>query len=90
MVKRLKIKKRIEIKVSKAATFTLNTCHCKLTLPNTVASGNLKYDTFNTNNLLGGKLTVAYSLVTINSLNACTLFLNNVTDAKMHLLQLQP
>lgn len=81
--KKVKIKKRIEIKVPKGATFNLNTRHCKVILPDTVASGNVEYGTFKANDLLGGRLTVAYSPVTINSLNACTLFLNNVTDAKI-------
>ncbi|QTD38272.1 hypothetical protein JL193_02930 [Polaribacter batillariae] len=81
--KKVKIKKRLEIKVPKEATFNLNTRHCKVTLPNTVASGNVKYGTFDANNLNGGKLTINYSPVNINSLNACTLFLNNVTDAKI-------
>ena len=81
--KKVKIKKRIEIKVPKAATFDLNTRHCKVKLPNTVASGSIKYGVFNANDLLGGKLTVDYAPVNINSLNACTLFLNNVTDAKI-------
>ena len=81
--KKVKIKKTIEIKVPKGATFNLNTRHCKVKLPNTVASGNVKYGSFNANNLIGGKLTVDSSPVNINSLNACTLFLNNVTDAKI-------
>ena len=81
--KEIKIKKRLEIKVPKKATFDLNTRHCKVKLPNTVASGNVKYGSFNANDLAGGRLTVDYSPVTINSLNACTLFLNNVTDAKI-------
>ncbi len=81
--KEIKIKKRLEIKVPKEATFDLNTRHCKVKLPNTVASGKVKYGTFNANNLIGGKLTIDYSKVDINNLNACTLFLNNVTDAKI-------
>ncbi|MFK8060793.1 MAG: hypothetical protein AB8B78_11970 [Polaribacter sp.] len=81
--KKIKIKKRLEIKVPKKATFDLNTRHCKLKLPNTVASGNVKYGTFDANNLIGGKLTIDYSPVKIKDLNACTLFLNNVTDAKI-------
>ncbi|QNM86555.1 hypothetical protein H9W90_05395 [Polaribacter pectinis] len=81
--KKVKIKKRLEIKVPKGATFNLNTKHCKVKLPNTVASGNVKYGAFDANNLIGGRLTVDYSPVNINSLNACTLFLNNVTDAKI-------
>ncbi|WP_435416341.1 hypothetical protein [Polaribacter aestuariivivens] len=81
--KKVKIKKRLEIKVPKNATFDLNTRHCKVKLPNTVASGNVKYGAFNANDLIGGKLTIDYSPVNINSLNACTLFLNNVTDAKI-------
>jgi len=81
--KKIKIKKRLEIKVPKGATFDLNTRHCKVTLPNTVAFGNVKYGTFNAHNLNGGELTIDYSPVTINDLNACTLFLNNVTDAKI-------
>lgn len=81
--KKIKIKKRLEIKVPKSATFDLNTRHCKVKLPNTVAFGNVNYGTFDANNLNGGKLTINYSQVTINDLNACTLFLNNVTDAKI-------
>ena len=81
--KKIKIKKRLEIKVPKGATFDLNTRHCKVKLPNTVAFGNVKYGTFNANNLNGGELTIDYSPVTINDLNACTLFLNNVRDAKI-------
>ncbi|PQJ78667.1 hypothetical protein [Polaribacter porphyrae] len=81
--KKVKIKKRIEIKVPKGATFDLNTRHCKVKLPNTVAYGNVNYGTFDAQNLNGGKLTINYSPVTIKDLNACTLFLNNVTDAKI-------
>ena len=81
--KKVIIKKRIEIKVPKEATFDLNTRHCKVKLPNTVAYGTVKYGSFNANNLSGGKLTIHYAPVTINDLNACTLFLNNVTDAKI-------
>lgn len=81
--KKVKIKKKIEIKVPKGATFDLNTRHCKVKLPNTVAYGTVKYGSFNANNLQGGKLTINYSPVSINDLNACTLFLNNVTDAKI-------
>lgn len=81
--KKVKIKKRLEIKVPKSATFDLNTRHCKVKLPNTVAFGNVNYGTFDANNLNGGELTINYSPVTINELNACNLFLNNVTDAKI-------
>ena len=81
--KKIKIKKRLEIKVPKGATFDLNTRHCKVKLPNTVAFGNVKYGTFDANNLNGGKLTIDYSPVKIKDLNACSLFLNNVTDAKI-------
>lgn len=81
--KNIKIKKRLEIKVPKGATFDLNTRHCKVKLPNTVAFGNIKYGSFDANSLIDSKLTVDYSKVNINDLNACTLFLNNVTDAKI-------
>jgi hypothetical protein len=81
--KKVKIKKRLEIKVPKGATFDLNTRHCKVKLPNTVAFGNVKYGSFDAHNLNGSNLTIDYSPVTINDLNACTLFLNNVTDAKI-------
>lgn len=81
--KTVKITKRLEIKVPKKATFNLNTRHCKVKLPNTVAVGNVKYGTFIADNLIDGKLEIDYSKVTINDLNACTLFLNNVTDAKI-------
>lgn len=81
--KKVKITKKIEIKAPKGATFDLNTRHCKVKLPNTVAFGNVKYGSFDANNLNNSKLTINYSPVTINDLNACNLFLNNVTDAKI-------
>lgn len=81
--KKVIIKKRVEIKVPENATFNLNTRHCKVKLPNTKASGKVSYGNFNVHNLNGGKLTIDYSKVFINSLNGCTLFLNNVTDAKI-------
>ena len=81
--KKIKIKKRLEIKVPKGATFDLNTRHCKVKLPNTVAYGKVSYGTFDANNLTGGKLIIDSAPVRINDLNACTLFLNNVTDAKI-------
>jgi hypothetical protein len=81
--KKVKIKKRLEIKVPENATFDLNTRHCRVKLPNTVAFGKVSYGTFDANNLTGGKLTIDSALVRINDLNACTLFLNNVTDAKI-------
>ncbi|MAD97358.1 MAG: hypothetical protein CMB99_08540 [Flavobacteriaceae bacterium] len=79
--KKVKIKKRIEIKVPKKATFNLNTRHCKVKLPNTVAYGSVRYGAFDANALAGGDLKIYYSPVTIQDLNACNLFLNNVTDA---------
>ncbi len=81
--KKIKIKKRLEIKVPNKATFNLNTRHCKVKLPNTVASGNVKYGGFNADYLNGGKLKIDYSNVSIDNLNGCTIFLNNVTDAKI-------
>ena len=81
--KNVKIKKRLEIKVPKNATFDLNTRHCKVKLPNTVASGNVNYGSFNANSLNGGKLTINYSPVSINNLKSSNLYLNNVTDAKI-------
>ncbi|QMU64880.1 MAG: hypothetical protein GKR88_11655 [Flavobacteriaceae bacterium] len=81
--KKVKIKKRITIKVPKNATFDLNTRHCKVTLPKTKASGKVSYGSFNAGGLQGGDLRIYYSPVTINSLNTCTLFLNNVTDASL-------
>lgn len=79
--KKIKIKKRLEIKVPKNATFNLNTRHCKVKLPNTKASGKVSYGGFDASDLNGGRLTIDYSKVSINDLNGCTLFLNNVTDA---------
>ncbi|CAM1341532.1 hypothetical protein [Tenacibaculum aestuarii] len=81
--KKVKVTKKIMVKVPKSATFDLNTRHCKVTLPKTKASGKVSYGTFKADALDGGKLTVSFSPVTINSLNACTLFLNNVTDAQL-------
>ena len=81
--KKIKVNKRLEIKVPKSATFDLNTRHCAVKFPNTVASGKISYGTFDASNLTGGKLTIDYAPVNINALDACTLFLNNVTDAKI-------
>ena len=79
--KKIKIKKRLEIKVPKCATFDLNTRHFTVKLPNTVAYGKASYGTFDAKNLTGGILIIDSALLNINDLNACTLFLNNVTDA---------
>ncbi len=81
--KKVKVTKKIIIKVPKDATFDLNTRHCKVKLPKTKASGKVSYGTFKADVLNGGKLNVSFSPVIINSLNACTLFLNNVTDAQV-------
>ena len=81
--KKVSIKKRIEIKVPKKATFNLNTRHCKVKLPNTVAMGNVKYGSFDAENLLNSVLTINHSPVNINDLNTCSLSFNNVTDAKI-------
>jgi len=81
--KKVKITKKITIKVPKSATFDLNTRHCKVKLPKTKASGKVSYGTFKADALEGGKLNISFSPVTINSLNTCTLFLNNVTDAQL-------
>ena len=81
--KKVKITKRIIIKVPKGATFDLNTRHCKVKLPKTKASGKVSYGSFKADAINGGKLNVSFSPVIINSLNACSLFLNNVTDAQL-------
>ncbi|WP_428742340.1 MAP7 domain-containing protein [Tenacibaculum sp.] len=81
--KKVKITKKITVKVPKSATFDLNTRHSKVNLPKTKASGKVSYGTFKADALDGGKLNISYSPVNINSLNACTLFLNNVTDAQL-------
>ncbi|WP_158009589.1 hypothetical protein [Tenacibaculum todarodis] len=81
--KKVKITKKITIKVPKDATFDLNTRHSKVKLPKGKTSGKVSYGTFNSEGLNGGKLNISYSPVTIADLNACTLFLNNVTDAKI-------
>ncbi|MBU3012667.1 hypothetical protein KO506_14735 [Polaribacter vadi] len=85
--KKINIKKRLEIKVPKDATFNLNTRHCKVKLPNTVACGNVKYGSFFANNLKGGELTISYSPVIINGLFFSDLSLNNVVDAKIAFVQ---
>ena len=81
--KKVKITKKITIKVPESATFDLNTRHSKVNLPKTKASGKVSYGTFKADALNGGELNISYSPVNINSLNACTLFLNNVTDAQL-------
>ena len=81
--KKVKITKKMIIKVPKDATFDLNTRHSKVKLPKTKVSGKVSYGSFDANEINGGKLNISFSPVNINSLNACTLFLNNVTDAKI-------
>jgi hypothetical protein len=81
--RKIKINKRLEIKVPKAATFELNTRHCKVKLPNIIASGKVSYGSFKADNLTKSKLTIDYATLKINALNACTLILINVTDAKI-------
>ena len=81
--KEVKVTRKITIKVPKDATFDLNTRHSKVKLPKGKTSGKVSYGTFNSEGLNGGKLNISYSPVTIADLNACTLFLNNVTDAKI-------
>tara|TARA_R110000787_G_scaffold209078_1_gene319141 strand:- start:2940 stop:4379 length:1440 start_codon:yes stop_codon:yes gene_type:complete len=79
--KEVKITRTIKIKVPKGATFNLNTRHSKVKLPKGKTSGKVSYGSFNATDLDGGNLEVDYAPVTINSLNDCTLSLNNVTDA---------
>ena len=81
--KKVKVTKKIEIKAPKGATFDLNTRHCKVKLPNTVAVGNVKYGSFDANNLNNSKLTINYSPVNINDLTKSNVYLNKVTDAKI-------
>ncbi|OSY87712.1 hypothetical protein WH52_09790 [Tenacibaculum holothuriorum] len=81
--KKVKITKKIKIRVPKNATFNLNTRHCKVKLPKTKAVGKVSYGSFNADELNGGNLKIIGSPVTIQTLNACTLFLNNVQDAKI-------
>ena len=81
--KKVKITKKIIIKVPKNATFDLNTRHSKVKLPKGKTSGKVSYGTFNSEGLQGGDLRIYYAPVDINTLNACTLFLNNVTDANL-------
>ena len=81
--KKVKITKKIEIKVPTNAKFDLNTRHCKVKLPKTVASGSVKYGKFDANALAGGELKIYYSPVRIEDLNSSNLFLNNVTDASI-------
>ena len=81
--KKVKITKKIIIKVPKNATFDLNTRHSKVKLPKGKTSGKVSYGTFNSEGLQGGDLKIYYAPVDINTLNACTLFLNNVTDANL-------
>ena len=81
--KKVKVTKKILIKVPKNATFDLNTRHCKVKLPKGKVNGKVSYGNFKADAIQGGELNVSFSPVTIESLNACTLFLNNVTDAKL-------
>ncbi|WP_299136093.1 hypothetical protein [uncultured Tenacibaculum sp.] len=81
--KKVKIVKKIKVKVPKNATFNLNTRHCKVKLPKTKVNGKVSYGNFKADALNGGKLNISFSPVKINSLNTSTLFLNNVTDAKI-------
>lgn len=79
--KKVKIKKRIEIKAPAGATFDLNTRHCKVKMQNTVVSGSVSYGSFDAHTLFGGDLKINYSSVTINALNDFNLHLNNVSNA---------
>ena len=79
--KKVKITRKITIKVPKNATFDLNTRHSKIKLPKGEISGKVSYGSFKSDEINGGNLDISYAPVTINSLNACALFLNNVTDA---------
>ncbi len=81
--KKIKIKKRLEIKVPKKATFDLNTRHCKVSLPNTKTSGKVSYGSLNSNGLEGGSLHVSFSPVVISNVVNSNLTLHNVTDAKI-------
>ncbi|WP_299108829.1 MAP7 domain-containing protein [uncultured Tenacibaculum sp.] len=81
--KKVKVTKKIIIKVPKNATFDLNTRHCKIKLPKGKVNGKVSYGAFKADAINGGKLNVSFSPVMIKSLNACTLLLNNVTDAKV-------
>lgn len=79
--KKVKITRKLIIKAPKKATFNLNTRHCKVKLPSAKVSGRVSYGTFKADALTGGSLKVYSSPVNINTLNACTLFLNNVQSA---------
>jgi hypothetical protein len=79
--KKVKITRKITIKVPKNATFDLNIRHSKVKLPKGKTSGKVSYGSFKSDEINEGNLNISYAPVTINSLNACTLFLNNVTDA---------
>lgn len=81
--KEVKITKKIKIKVPKNATYDLNTRHSRVKLPLGEISGKVSYGTFNSEGLSGGKLNISYSTVKIDDLNACSLLLNNVIDAKI-------
>lgn len=82
--KKVKITSKITIKVPKGATFDLNTRHCKVSLPKGKTNGKVSYGSLKTPGINGGELRVSYAApVTIETLNACSLFLNNVTDAKI-------
>ncbi|MGB0892222.1 MAG: hypothetical protein ACPGUU_07705 [Flavobacteriaceae bacterium] len=81
--RKVKITKKITVKVPKGAKFDLNTRHSKVKLPKGKTSGKVSYGTFNSDGLYGGDLKIYYAPVDINTLNACTLFLNNVTDANL-------
>lgn len=78
--KKIKVKKILNIKVPKDATFDLNTRYSKVTLPNTVASGKIFSGSFYANSLQNSNLHISYSAVTIQDLNACTLFLKNISE----------
>jgi len=79
--KKVKITRIITIKVPKNATFNLKTRHSKVKLPKGKTSGKVSYGSFKSDEINEGNLNISYAPVTINSLDACTLFLNNVTDA---------
>lgn len=81
--KKIKVKKVLNIKVPKGATFDLNTRYSKITLPRTVASGTIFSGSFFANSLQNSNLNISYAPVTIQDLNACTLFLKNISKVNI-------
>jgi len=81
--KKVKIIKKLIIKVPKYATFSLNTRHCKVSLPKSKTSGKVSYGAFNSSGVYDGYLKINSAPLIIKDIQSSRIILNNVTDGKI-------